>query len=62
MMTFDPKWVTAHLAIYHLKGQLKTNKMVVSKNCQKQSVHILWSIKYHWFNKNFPKNLIFEKL
>jgi len=27
-VTFDPKWVTSDLAIYHLKGQLKTNKMV----------------------------------
>ena len=27
-------------------------------NCQKQSVHKLWPIKYHWFTENFPKTKI----
>ena len=30
-------------------------------NCQKQSVHKLWPIKYHWFTENFP-NIKFYKV
>jgi len=31
-------------------------------NCQKQSVHKLWPIKYHWFTENFPQKLNFLKV
>jgi len=38
MVTFDPNM---HLAIYHLKGQLKKKQDGIIYNCQKQSVHVM---------------------
>ena len=58
MVTFDPKRVTAPLQYIIWKGNSKQVGKIY--NCQKQSVHKLWPMKYHWFTWNFPQNKFFE--